>query len=214
MPAVFNFDIPFNAEDYVHRIGRTGRAGASGLAVSFVSGSDQRLIGDIEKLLKKKIELEAIEYEEDQPRGRINTGRRHWGEDDPRDVIDAAQQPAARVPAEPLPAHREPREGRDGRGRRGGFVPAQVSRDPFFDKPYETAAATSAPAWESAPKTAGRGISANIKPRRKVAALFKMVQPALPDAMPPEAVEQAANPANAAPGEAHETISAAETVSS
>ncbi|NBY07979.1 MAG: DEAD/DEAH box helicase, partial [Betaproteobacteria bacterium] len=45
VPAVFNFDIPFNAEDYVHRIGRTGRAGASGLAISFVSGSnDQRLV--------------------------------------------------------------------------------------------------------------------------------------------------------------------------
>jgi ATP-dependent RNA helicase RhlE len=36
VPAVFNFDMPFNAEDYVHRIGRTGRAGAAGLAVSFV----------------------------------------------------------------------------------------------------------------------------------------------------------------------------------
>ena len=35
VPAVFNFDIPFNAEDYVHRIGRTGRAGAAGLAVTF-----------------------------------------------------------------------------------------------------------------------------------------------------------------------------------
>jgi superfamily II DNA helicase RecQ len=37
VPAVFNFDVPFNAEDYVHRIGRTGRAGASGLAVTLVS---------------------------------------------------------------------------------------------------------------------------------------------------------------------------------
>ena len=37
VPAVFNFDVPFNAEDYVHRIGRTGRAGASGLAVEFCS---------------------------------------------------------------------------------------------------------------------------------------------------------------------------------
>jgi ATP-dependent RNA helicase RhlE len=36
LPAVFNFDVPFNAEDYVHRIGRTGRAGASGLAVTLV----------------------------------------------------------------------------------------------------------------------------------------------------------------------------------
>ena len=58
VPAVFNYDIPFNAEDYVHRIGRTGRAGASGLAVSFVTASDQRLLGDVEKLIKKKAELE------------------------------------------------------------------------------------------------------------------------------------------------------------
>jgi superfamily II DNA/RNA helicase len=35
VPAVFNYDVPFNAEDYVHRIGRTGRAGASGLAVTW-----------------------------------------------------------------------------------------------------------------------------------------------------------------------------------
>jgi ATP-dependent RNA helicase RhlE len=86
VPAVVNFDVPFNAEDYVHRIGRTGRAGASGLAVTLVSGSDARLIADIEKLLKSKIEVEALEYDEDRPRGRINTGRRAWGEDDPRDV--------------------------------------------------------------------------------------------------------------------------------
>ena len=37
LPAVFNFDVPFNAEDYVHRIGRTGRAGASGVAVTLVT---------------------------------------------------------------------------------------------------------------------------------------------------------------------------------
>jgi ATP-dependent RNA helicase RhlE len=42
LPAVFNFDVPFNAEDYVHRIGRTGRAGASGLAVTLVSRDDMR----------------------------------------------------------------------------------------------------------------------------------------------------------------------------
>src|SRR6478735_5182377 len=96
VPAVFNFDIPFNAEDYVHRIGRTGRAGASGLAVTFVSGSDFRLVGDTEKLLKRKIELEAIEFDEDKPRGRINDGRRAWREagevGDPRDVLDAPRE--------------------------------------------------------------------------------------------------------------------------
>src|SRR5438552_5691895 len=66
LPAVFNFDVPFNAEDYVHRIGRTGRTGASGLAITLVTRDDDRLIGDIEKLLGKKIELEPLELDEPQ----------------------------------------------------------------------------------------------------------------------------------------------------
>jgi superfamily II DNA/RNA helicase len=153
VPAVFNFDIPYNAEDYVHRIGRTGRAGASGLALSFVSGNDNRLVVDIEKLIKKKIELEAIEFDEDRPRERINTGRRAWGEDDPRDVLDAPQAPSPRA----APPARSPRPG---------------PRDPFFDKPYEAPTEAPPPAWEPGERPSGR-ISANIKPKRKVAALFK-----------------------------------------
>jgi superfamily II DNA/RNA helicase len=66
VPAVFNFDVPFNAEDYIHRIGRTGRAGASGLAVTLVSPSDTRLMADLEKLLKRKIEIEPLEFDEDR----------------------------------------------------------------------------------------------------------------------------------------------------
>src|SRR3954464_1617163 len=68
LPAVFNFDVPFNAEDYVHRIGRTGRAGASGLAITLVSRDDARLVSDIEKLIKKKIEIEALELDDEPPR--------------------------------------------------------------------------------------------------------------------------------------------------
>jgi len=156
VPAVFNFDIPFNAEDYVHRIGRTGRAGALGQAISFVSGSDQRLVGDIEKLLKTKIELEAVEFEEDRPRGRINTGRRAWGEDDPRDVLDKPRAP----------------EGQARPRRESSYAPAapRASRDPFFDKPYE--APVRAEGESTAPKEPLRK-SPNIKPKRKVAALFK-----------------------------------------
>jgi superfamily II DNA/RNA helicase len=163
VPAVFNFDVPFNAEDYVHRIGRTGRAGASGLAVTLVSPSDTRLVGDIEKLIKKKLEVETLQLDDrsrmggerterersdERPRGRAYEGRRRE-EFDPRDAS-------------------EPRE------RRGGFRPAPVNRDPFFEKPYEAPAADAAPSWESAaPKTPRSSISANIKPKRKVAALFK-----------------------------------------
>ncbi|WP_296871149.1 C-terminal helicase domain-containing protein, partial [Tibeticola sp.] len=150
VPAVFNFDVPFNAEDYVHRIGRTGRAGASGLAVTLVSPGDGRLVADIEKLLKKKIELEAFEFDEDRPRNRINTGRRAWGEDDPRDVLDA------------------PRERRESRPAR----PPKPAADPFFDRPYEPPPADAAPAPSAAP-TARSPISPNIKQRRKLPALFK-----------------------------------------
>ena len=152
VPAVFNFDVPFNAEDYVHRIGRTGRAGASGLAVTLVAPSDNRLVSDIEKLIKKKIEVETVELDSDRPRGRFNDGNRGRREDDPRDVLDAP---------------REPRE------RRGGFRPAPVPRDPFFDKPYEAPSAEAPPVWESQKPATRPGVSANIKTKRKVAALFK-----------------------------------------
>ena len=151
--------------------GACRRAGAGGRAVTLVASSDTRLVTDIEKLIKKKIDLEAIEYDEDRPRERINDGRRAWREgadsNDPRSA-GSAHRREAREP-------REPREGREPRDYRG-FRPAAVSRDPFFAKPYEPSVSDAAPAWEAAAKVPARsGISANIKPKRKVAALFKAV---------------------------------------
>lgn len=55
LPAVINYDVPYNAEDYVHRIGRTGRAGASGDAISLMCSAEERQIADIEKLMKKSL---------------------------------------------------------------------------------------------------------------------------------------------------------------
>ncbi len=60
LPAVINFDLPFNAEDYVHRIGRTGRAGASGDALSLCSPEEEKYLVDIEKLIQKPFEREAF----------------------------------------------------------------------------------------------------------------------------------------------------------
>ncbi len=57
---VINFDLPMNAEDYVHRIGRTGRAGASGVAFSFVSPRDRPLVGRIERFTGQKIVMHSI----------------------------------------------------------------------------------------------------------------------------------------------------------
>jgi superfamily II DNA/RNA helicase len=52
---VFNFDVPYNAEDYVHRIGRTGRAGRSGRAFTLVTPDDGRNLGAIERLIRRSI---------------------------------------------------------------------------------------------------------------------------------------------------------------
>lgn len=58
---VFNFDVPFNAEDYVHRIGRTARAGLSGTAYTLVTPDDSKQVAAIEALIKSAIERETIE---------------------------------------------------------------------------------------------------------------------------------------------------------
>jgi len=67
LPHVVNYDLPNVPEDYVHRIGRTARAGNAGEAISLVSGEEYGLLGDIERLLKRKIPRVTIEgYEPDQ----------------------------------------------------------------------------------------------------------------------------------------------------
>jgi ATP-dependent RNA helicase RhlE len=55
LPHVVNYDLPQVPEDYIHRIGRTGRAGAKGHAISLVSEEEAHLLGDIEKLLKRHL---------------------------------------------------------------------------------------------------------------------------------------------------------------
>ncbi|MFO1285553.1 MAG: DEAD/DEAH box helicase [Rubrivivax sp.] len=174
LPGVFNFDVPFNAEDYVHRIGRTGRAGASGLAITLVTRDDSRMISEIERLIKKKIEIEPIELDDDRPR---RPRRRSF--DDERDVPPATAERAERSE----------------RGERGDYArrslpPARppVPADPFFDKPYEPVgsghaawekgekgekAAKGEPGEKAAPAAAPRpGLSPNIRPKKKVASLL------------------------------------------
>jgi superfamily II DNA/RNA helicase len=60
MPCVINHELPFNAEDFIHRIGRTGRAGSKGDAIALVDDSEKRLLEDIEKLMKRKLPINAL----------------------------------------------------------------------------------------------------------------------------------------------------------
>jgi ATP-dependent RNA helicase RhlE len=153
LPAVFNFDVPFNAEDYVHRIGRTGRAGASGLAITLVSRDDSRLVADIEKLIKKKLDIEPLELDDDRESRR--PPRREFEPREPREpAVD--RQDVARPPVS-VPVRR-----------------SSAHADPFFSKPYEPQP-DAVPVWEKNPAasaTAGSGLSRYIKSKKKVASLL------------------------------------------
>ena len=70
LPHVVNFELPMVPEDYVHRIGRTGRAERDGDAVSLVCIDEMKLLGDIEKVLGRRIPTEVIEGFEPDPRIR------------------------------------------------------------------------------------------------------------------------------------------------
>jgi len=176
LPAVFNFDVPFNAEDYVHRIGRTGRAGASGLAVTLVDRDDTRLVGDIEKLIKKKIDLEAFELVDERPR-RAPYRAREGADERPLREADPAPRAAERAPRDGV--DRYPRDSerfaRDADRPRRSYAPPAAPADPFFDKPYEPPVVTGdKPAWEQkvAAPAPVRGLSPNIRSKRKVASLL------------------------------------------
>ncbi len=128
---VYNFDAPWHPDDYVHRIGRTGRAGATGVAYTLVTSEDAENIAEIEKLTGMKIERlkpasgetareEAPEKRETAPR----RGRGRKAEAEPRKAeatpeVEAAPEPAPRPAREAEPRQRDaaPRRERGGRGR-------------------------------------------------------------------------------------------------
>ncbi|MGF7160177.1 superfamily II DNA/RNA helicase [Rhodoligotrophos appendicifer] len=100
---VFNFDVPIHAEDYVHRIGRTGRAGREGFAFMLVTRNETKQLNAIEKLIQKQIEWAGPSLAEPLPeldRGdRPETGRRRGakGEERGRREPRARAAPRGRV---------------------------------------------------------------------------------------------------------------------
>ena len=169
LPAVINYDLPYNAEDYVHRIGRTGRAGASGVALSLMVGSDERLLDDIEKLIKRKLPVERLDVGpvEERPRRerREPTGERREPSGERREPGAGRREPAG----EPAAPRRRRPEG-ESRGPRA----MAYSTDPFFYKPYEPQAAEPAEATAevAAEARARPSASGARKSSRPVAALL------------------------------------------
>ncbi|MBI1249397.1 DEAD/DEAH box helicase [bacterium] len=112
---IVNFDLPETPETYVHRIGRTARAGAEGAAVSFCSNGERKLLAAIEKLMKCRI---AVEYSGDQ--GEPRPKREQPRSDQPRnDQLRPEQQPAAKPARSRRPSNRKPRRP-DQAGSNGG----------------------------------------------------------------------------------------------
>lgn len=110
LPLVINYELPTHAEDYVHRIGRTGRAGASGEAVSLVDGEEERRLVDIEKLLNRTFPREALVvpsgYQKPLRPAAVRSHQRAAPVDDwfskpyePAAVAQSAPAPAAVAPA-------------------------------------------------------------------------------------------------------------------
>jgi len=142
LPHVVNYELPSTAEDYVHRIGRTGRAGSSGEAVSLVCVDELKLLADIERLMKRKLNSVVIPgFEPDlsikpeplrkpqvarpprngaggarQGQGRSGSGSGNGNSSGNKSAERA--KPAAPKPAAPRPAAKAPGTGNPGTSRR------------------------------------------------------------------------------------------------
>ena len=164
LPCVINYDLPYNAEDYVHRIGRTGRAGASGDAVSVYSDKDERLLVDIEKLIKQSITRGELVGFNPAPAGYgergAPRGRETGSERAPRPERGGEARPPRRAEGEAGPRSAERPV------RSSGPLPRRDKVDPWFLKPYE-------PATPVQPAADKPQLNATLKPaRQKLAVLL------------------------------------------
>ncbi|MDP9544806.1 UNVERIFIED_ORG: superfamily II DNA/RNA helicase [Burkholderia cepacia] len=158
LPAVINFDLPFSAEDYVHRIGRTGRAGATGDALSLCSPNERKQLADIEKLIKRPLEMQTLKL--DKP-----ARHRH----DERGGERGGERGAERGGRRDRDEHRGASGRRSsGSAERGGHHRRhETPVDDFFLKPYEPSASAKQPDdAQPAQQPEKKG------PKRQVAALL------------------------------------------
>ena len=161
LPAVINFDLPFSAEDYVHRIGRTGRAGATGDALSLCSPNERKQLADIEKLIKRPLEVQTLTLDKPARQRHDERGGERGGE---RNSERGGERGGRRDRDE----HRGASGRRPGSAERSGHHRRhEAPVDDFFLKPYEPAASAKQPDdAQPAQQPEKKG------PKRQVAALL------------------------------------------
>lgn len=133
LPHVVNYELPNVPEDYVHRIGRTGRAGSSGEAISLVCVDERKFLSDIEKLIKRSLPQEIVDGFEPDPHARpepIQVGRqakqqpRRGGHSDPR---SSSSRPSS--PTSPSNSPSKPQRKQVGRSTRPERSDSKQNRD-------------------------------------------------------------------------------------
>lgn len=197
LPFVINYDLPNTPEDYVHRIGRTGRAGAKGTAYSFVVKGNERALKDIEKLIGKAFEREDLEGfapgvragrgERDgdrQSRGRSDRGERN-DRGERTDRTDRASRAEGAEARERAPRREPTYRGvrfddnapihRDAEFERLRAKLAQNrSKDSIFNQPYQEKPDDSAPSQgQGGGNSPAAGLGA--KPRKNQAPLAALL---------------------------------------
>ncbi|MEO8755481.1 MAG: helicase-related protein, partial [Casimicrobiaceae bacterium] len=120
LPLVVNYELPHVPEDYIHRIGRTGRAGAIGEAISFVAPEEEKYLSEIERLLKKKIDIVHVDgfdpvaaaARSESPKSRVSRARSTDERASPRREPAARREPATprHEPATPRHEPATPRQ--------------------------------------------------------------------------------------------------------
>jgi len=144
LPQVINFDVPHSPEDYVHRCGRTGRAGLPGEAISLVAPQDMEAMAAVERLIKQRIERVLVPGF--QPSGA--TVAAMMG-DEPRKR--RKDEPEKRKKDEPEKRKRDEPE------KRRQAEPKKAGADPIFSKPYEPAAPSPQAPKAAEPQPKGKG---------------------------------------------------------
>ncbi|MDF0599248.1 DEAD/DEAH box helicase [Psychromarinibacter sp. C21-152] len=122
---VFNYDVPSHSEDYVHRIGRTGRAGRDGKAIMICAPADEKNLAGIEKLIEKDVPrlenplksaapdtAEAEDKQDDAPKKTRSRSSRGRKADQPREETAREDNPQENKPQENKSQENKPREGK------------------------------------------------------------------------------------------------------
>ncbi len=165
---IFNFDVPITPEDYIHRIGRTGRAGRDGYAATLVTPRDMDAIQAIEKLCQQKIDWLGEEPgEEDLQAGRKSRGRRgrvrqSEGEDSKRGRRGGASVKETAASASPP------------KSRKSAGKPAEEADEPVANRPVSMNGSSASAAPEKQPPRNAPRKNASRNRRQEEAAVVGM----------------------------------------